>query len=702
MSGRTYNLPTPNLGLNYVDSISSMDPRYCLQCVNFFPTPNTLQLRSGFDIYKDFGTISYSVGTLIAYNEINGDIILFAVVKDNINPTQFYIVDNSSRTDKTTLPNFPVNSNYLKYIVSNSILGGTNLVLGCYTFLASLDNNTDYNPVYLQNNHWGVYHVIPTKLDNTSGQTTLNPLAIPATYVRNHDGTITITITFDTNVLKTFFAYSTVGQVYNIPNLDGTSFTARTIVSTISDTNIILTCNVIVGTLPNVIPATVNIIMERFVMFDTAELANFKPISITQVAGYTVFVMKDTFIMYLIPGTALSAYNANYKYSTGPTVGFNAPIIINFSFNVKLGGSVVDIDSWTVDSGSGQQDYLAIFISTGEIVVFNMSTATPTFSASYKAGDIFAPNCTTKVKGDLVFLSNQGLESMNNLVGSTRVDTKPSLSYNISYGLSQDINNYRNNIGWDIVYHQPTNMLLINVPTSSTTAFQYVMNTTTGAWCKFTNINSLCFGQTGKNLFFGNDLIYILFNDITGNKITYDTDRLEQDVHRTYAESVWDETNWNESVWGFDNVYGYKTTIGGLDSAYFVQAFTTFNISNRKKINLIKPNIYNYSLVYNFEMGLGSDYVLGSYTPYDASLVNPRVAFLTPPVFVSNDPTDNLECRFDEGYTFGGEQISIVNAWFNLPAFGFAVSFQFKVGAYLNDFEYTSTDIVYENSRNII
>lgn len=737
MSGRTINLPTPNKGLNYVDSITTMDIGYCLECTNFFPTPTTLQLRSGFDIYQTFGTLEYLVRTLITYNETNGDTIIFACIKNN--QGKFYIVDKSERTTVVPLINdFPINSYYLKYIVSNNLFTSSNntkadtvinsnLVLGVYTSIDDkLAQDKDYSPIYLQNNNWGVYNVIPVSTTKTTTATStittvpFNPTKIittisivPSTNNKQIKFNLTTTNTSDTFILNAI-NYLTINQIYII-QVNNQYVRVKSVGNTSIQDGVTIICERLDGTpFPSGATFGDTVIMQRYLMFDTAvfNVNSFKPIAITQIAGFTAMVFRDNFILYLIPQTGFDSFSTRYQVpdeippSPDPPIKdttYNAPTIVSFGYNVKFGGNVVDIDNYTVDSGNGQQDYLCIFISTGEILTFSMAASIPTFVASYRSGDIFAPNCTVKLHGDLVFLSNQGLDSMNRLIGSTRVETKPMLSYAISYKLSQDINTYKNNKGWDIVYYQPTNMLIINVPTSEETAFQYVMNTTTYAWTRFTNINALCFGQTANSLFFGNDLIYILFYDKDNNKITYDVDIKSKDVHTIAPIAKWDsDTVWDKSVWGFDSQFGYRTTIGGLDGAYFIQAFTNLNSSNRKKINLVKPNIYNYSLVYDFKMGLGSDFIRGDYTPYDIDLISPNVGYLTPPVFVSDDPNLTKRCTYNNGFTFGDNQISIPNAWFNLPAFGFAISFQFSVQAFLNDFEYTSTDIVYELSNNII
>ena len=45
-------------------------------------------------------------------------------------------------------------------------------------------------------------------------------------------------------------------------------------------------------------------------------------------------------------------------------------------------------------------------------------------------------------------------------------------------------------------------MLVFNIPTSGTTFDQYVMNTNTGAWCRFTNQNGMCWAIYNDHIYF--------------------------------------------------------------------------------------------------------------------------------------------------------------------------------------------------------
>ena len=713
-----------------------MDPSFCLECVNFFPTPTNLQIRSGFDVARNFGTSQYYVSSLIVYNETNGDTVIFAATTDIFN--NFVLLDMSDRS-QIKIANFPLFCANLKYVVNNNLYADAantisradfnNLVLAVYTTISVSGGTSglpDINvcPFYLQNNHWGNYHIIPTTLtlDGEFEYTNINPTKITATVTLVTINLISMAI--DTTATPLQLAYQRSGQIIIVQKATDKSFVRLQTVPTptlVGATLTIYAQPLISGSVSAGDTFNNTITFERYLMFDQAILpvGKFKPISITQVSGVTAMVFADTFLLYVIISDSSDAYSARYRTNDPNDLTYTEPLIIPFAYYVKLGGRVVNIDSWTVDSGgsSGQQDYLAIFLSSGEILVYkiipntNATTGLPSvdviFSNTYRSGEIFTPNCSVRIKGDLVFLSAQGVESMSNLVSSTRVDTKSSISSNIAYPLSNDITRYRNNQGWAIVYFQLTNMLIINVPTSKTTAYQYVMNTSIAnnyAWCRFTNINALCYGQTDQRLYFGNRQIYILFYDEDNQKIGYDLTTNPVNINQNTNQSTWDVTNWDQSVFGTDEIFGfgYRTTIGAEDGAYFVQAFTKLDVSLRKKINLIKPNIYNYSLVYDLQLGMGSDGVRGDYQPYNAGLFNPGVAFFTPQVYITPNITTSLDCSYDDGFVFGDNQVGIPNGWVNLPAFGFSFSLQFLVKVYLNDFEYTSSDLVFEISRNII
>lgn len=62
-------------------------------------------------------------------------------------------------------------------------------------------------------------------------------------------------------------------------------------------------------------------------------------------------------------------------------------------------------------------------------------------------------------------------------------------------------------------------MALFNVPTAeNSTAIQYVMNTSTGAWCRFEGWNANCFEVFNDDLYFGgNGVVYKAWDGLNDN-----------------------------------------------------------------------------------------------------------------------------------------------------------------------------------------
>jgi hypothetical protein len=61
--------------------------------------------------------------------------------------------------------------------------------------------------------------------------------------------------------------------------------------------------------------------------------------------------------------------------------------------------------------------------------------------------------------------------------------------------------------------HGASNMLLVNVPvTQDTLSYQFVMNTITKAWCRFTGWNASCWTEFGGDIYFASGLKVIKAN----------------------------------------------------------------------------------------------------------------------------------------------------------------------------------------------
>lgn len=174
----------------------------------------------------------------------------------------------------------------------------------------------------------------------------------------------------------------------------------------------------------------------------------------------------------------------------------------------KQGGHIVALGSWTLDAGSGIDDLFVIVTSEGEIAIYQgtdpATAATWALVGVYNAGKPVGSQPLYNFGGDLLYLNRNGLYPLSSLLKSSTIDRSAAISYKIDQAFFDIFATAAGNSGWQMILHKNANFLLVNVPvTNLSTSYQYVMNTTTKAWCRFTNWNGFCWAVLGDSLYFG-------------------------------------------------------------------------------------------------------------------------------------------------------------------------------------------------------
>jgi hypothetical protein len=179
----------------------------------------------------------------------------------------------------------------------------------------------------------------------------------------------------------------------------------------------------------------------------------------------------------------------------------------------KLGGKVVAIASWTVDNGSGSNDLFVILTSNGEIAVYQgtdpASSATWSLIGVYSVASPLGNRPFVKFGGDLLYLSQTGLIPMTKIIQSVILDRSETVSFKIDGAFITAVLDYGSNLtDWHMVAHDDQHMLLVNIPVSQSdplVSYQFVMNTITKAWCRFTGWNANCWVIFNNQIYFGSD-----------------------------------------------------------------------------------------------------------------------------------------------------------------------------------------------------
>ena len=175
---------------------------------------------------------------------------------------------------------------------------------------------------------------------------------------------------------------------------------------------------------------------------------------------------------------------------------------------VPTGGYLVAIGNLTVDGGLGLNDLTVFVMKSGKIVIYAgtdpADAANWALRGVWDGGNPIGNRCLVPFGNDLVLISDAGFIS---LLGFTqqlgRIESAP-LSDNIRNAVNDASRDFEGNAGWQGLYNPHLRQLIFNIPTiENNKSEQYVMNSFTGAWCKFTNWPAFCWAEREQSTFFG-------------------------------------------------------------------------------------------------------------------------------------------------------------------------------------------------------
>jgi hypothetical protein len=204
------------------------------------------------------------------------------------------------------------------------------------------------------------------------------------------------------------------------------------------------------------------------------------------------FVQKNTMSLWYLPVDVIA----------GAAVEFPVGQIF------VRGGSITATGTLSFDGGDGPDDYFIIVTSEGEVAFYQgtdpNTAATWALVGVYFVGKPLGARCLSKFGGDLLYLSTNGLAPLTKLLQSATINRQTQFSYNIENAFLASAQAASTLFGWEACVFPAQAAILVNVPTATTgIRNQYVMNSQTGAWCRFLDWNPLCFTVFNEELYFG-------------------------------------------------------------------------------------------------------------------------------------------------------------------------------------------------------
>ena len=315
---------------------------------------------------------------------------------------------------------------------------------------------------------------------------------------------------------------------------------------------------------------------------------------------------------------------------------------VDMSAVAQLGGYIVAHATWTIDAGTGVDDYYVAVTSRGEVIIYQgtdpSSANTWALKGVWRLGTPVGSRCLYKFAGDLLYICQDGLIPLGAALQSSRVNPRVALTDKIQYATSTAISSYGGNFGWDIVYFAKENMLYLNVPVAEgNQQQQYVMNTISKSWCNFTGWNANCWQLYNDDPYFG------------GNG---------------YIGKAWNGYNDNGA-----NITGYA-----------LQSFQTYgNPGNLKRFTMIRP-IFRTN---------GSPSLLGNMN------LDFDVNFSTAPLSFTTISAATWDSAIWDTAVWGGD-LRILQNWQGVQGVGYYAAPQIKLSSSGIDTRWASTDVVYE------
>lgn len=173
------------------------------------------------------------------------------------------------------------------------------------------------------------------------------------------------------------------------------------------------------------------------------------------------------------------------------------------------GGYLMAMGTWSIDAGTGPDDYAVFISSQGQVAIY--SGTNPATADTWKLVGVFSMGspigrrCLTRVGADIAIICVDGVVPLSRAMIFERAAVqKVSLTERIQRVMNQSARDYKDHFGWQLISYPKGTRAILNVPVEeSVEQEQYVMNTLSGAWCRFTGMNAGCWELLNDTLFFG-------------------------------------------------------------------------------------------------------------------------------------------------------------------------------------------------------
>lgn len=390
-------------------------------------------------------------------------------------------------------------------------------------------------------------------------------------------------------------------------------------------------------------------------LYDGATWTAITGVSVPAITGVTtsnlIHVNAFKQRLFFIEKDSMSAW-----YLPVQSIG-GAALELDFSSFCKRGGYLMAMYTWTFDAGYGMDDHAVFITSEGEVLVYRgtdpSSVATWGLVGIYTIGQPIGRRCGVQFTKDLLLICQDGVVPLSQALVASLITNKAAITDKIQSAVSEAVTNYGANFGWQLQIYPQQNMLILNIPAGTGVAYQYVMNTITGGWSSWTNINATCWAEMDGALYFGGIGTVWLGWDGTSDAINTAA------APSTYATS--------------------NIQFEGL------QAFSKLGQNALKAMRLARPVVAIDSPAIGLLAGINVDY----------DTTAPTGVFTA-----TSMPVGIYDTSLYEDAVYGGS-FSINKNWQNGSGLGYAIAMHIIGVSQAAQFRWAATDYIYEIASGI-
>lgn len=194
-------------------------------------------------------------------------------------------------------------------------------------------------------------------------------------------------------------------------------------------------------------------------------------------------------------------------------------VMAEFDFGPNVAGTLVQMLSITMDSGTGVDDFAAFIFSTGEVLLYQGddpgAAAAWSLVGKFQVGEPLGVRAHARVGSTEIVLTRDGYVDIMVALRDGRYSEKSAYSAKIiqaskaaaaEFGLVPR--------SWECHLYPAGNLFIVNIPTGLTTSYQHVRETSSGGWCEFAGWHAMTMTVWNNRLYFGTEDGRVLRADV--------------------------------------------------------------------------------------------------------------------------------------------------------------------------------------------